>query len=55
MKDEIDTRIMRCVVEALERNPGPADRQALNRVLEKQASKEAQAIAEQYLRARRGR
>jgi hypothetical protein len=53
MKHEVDAGIMSRVIEVLERNPDPADKEALNSVLGKPASKEAQAIAQQYFAGQR--
>jgi hypothetical protein len=53
MKQEVDAHIMSHVIEILERNPNAADRQALNSVIMKPASKEAQVILQEYLARQR--
>jgi hypothetical protein len=49
MKPEVDSRIMSRVIEVLERNRFPRDKQALTSVLKKLATEEAHAVAIQYL------
>lgn len=49
MKVEVDAQIMSRVIEALEKEPDPADKQSLKSVLVKPASREAQDLVCRYL------